>query len=117
MAEGKVKPGQYFILKFDFSTVERSPNVDATAQHLKICISQTFKEFYNTYVTYLGEDAKTLIDPDSPALSLRQCVGRVNSAIQKSGDESLTGIQGVRTDCPPYSILKLNFSSPDILAC
>lgn|SRR5271154_7046530 len=99
MAEGKVKPGQYFILKFDFSTVERSPDVDAAARYLKMSISQTFEEFYNTYVTYLGEDAKTLIDPDSPALSLRRCVERVNSAIQKSGDESLTDIQGVRIDC------------------
>ena len=99
IAEGKVKPGQYFVLKFDFSTVDRSPDVNIAARNLKMSISQTFEEFYNTYVTYLCEDAKTLIDPDSPVLSLRRCVERVKSAIQKRGDEALAGIQGVRIDC------------------
>src|SRR5271154_540971 len=99
MTEGKVKPGEYFILKFDFSTVERSQDINDAARYLKKAISQAFEVFYETYVTYLGEDAIKLIDPDSPAISLERCVGRVNSAIQKGDDESLTDIQGVRTDC------------------
>jgi hypothetical protein len=99
ITEGKVKPGQYFILEFDFSTVERSQDINDAARYLKEAISDAFEVFYETYVTYLGEDAINLIDPDSPALSLDRCVERVNSAIRKRGDESLTDVQGVRMDC------------------
>ena len=99
IAEGKVKPGQYFILKFDFSKAERSQDINDAARNLKKTITRAFEVFYKTYVTYLGEDAIKLIDPDSPTISLKRCVSRVNSAIQKGDDESLTDIQGVRTDC------------------
>src|SRR5271154_5307741 len=94
MTEGKVKPGEYFILKFDFSTVERSQDINDAARYLKEAISGAFEVFYETYVTYLGEDAINLISPDSPARSLKRCVRRVNSVIRK-----LTDIKGVRMDC------------------
>jgi len=96
MTEGKVEPGQYFILMFDFSMAERSPDINDAARYLKKAISRAFEVFYKTYAAYLGEGAINLIDPDSPAVSLERCVEKVNSAIQ---NEPLTDIKGVRTDC------------------
>jgi hypothetical protein len=106
IAEGKVKPGQYFVLKFDFSAVERSPDVRDAVRHLKNAISLSFEDFYDIYFTYLGDDAKNLIDPNSPAVSLRRCVKKVNSVISKAREEGaperskpLADIQGVRIYC------------------
>ena len=115
IAAGKMKPGQYFILKFDFSRIARSPDDKAADRSLKNSINGSFRRFYNTYGEHLGEDANSLINPDEPSQSLEQCVEKVNSAIQKRGNEALAGIQGVSVDCSLTLNLELN--STDLFTC
>ena len=109
--DGRVTPGQFFILKADFSLVNRSPNIDKAHKSLQDTIADSFWAFYRAYSTYFGESEKELLEniaPENPARSLRNCVHLVQKAISKardSGDERLAGIQGVRIDCSISSSL------------
>ena len=96
-----MKPGQFFILKFDFSSVNRSPDIGEANRSLKDTMAGSFRDFYRTYSAYLGGDKKELLKNivlGNPADSLHRCVGLVQDAIS-SGEERLAGIQGVRIDC------------------
>jgi hypothetical protein len=84
-----VKPGQFFILKFDFSCVNRSPDIDNALQSLNRTMAGSFKEFYKTYSTYLGGDEEKLLKLivlERPAESLRRCVRLVQKAISEGRD-------------------------------
>lgn len=100
-------PGQFFVLKFDFSSANRSPDVNEANRSLKACISWYIKTFYTTYATYLDKDESELsknIDPEDPATSLGLCVELVNNLLVKAreqGDERLAQVQGVRIDLLP----------------
>ena len=97
-------PGQFFILKFDFSRVNRSPDIDKAHRSLERTIASSFRTFYETYSTYLGGDEEKLLKNivlEDPAENLLRCVSLVQKAISKlrdSGKERLAGIQGVRID-------------------
>ena len=118
-----MKPGQYFILKFDFSTVERSLDANDAAQYLQKSINQSFEAFYKTYSKCPSEDAKNLINPDSPTSSLEECVWWVNDAISKAqekGDKALAGVQGVRMAsffCLVLLVLTTEYLSTDLPPC
>lgn len=111
--DGRVTPGQFFILKVDFSLVNRSPNIAKAHQSLQDTIADSFWAFYKTYSTYLGKDEKELLEniaPENPARSLRRCVDLVQEVISKArdgGEERLAGIQGVRIDCSFISSLRM----------
>ena len=104
-----MSPGQFFVLKFDFSPVNRSPNIDEVDQYLKKNIATSFRTFYKTYSIYLDEnaDADKLfknIDPRNPASSLVNCTELVHDVISKArerGEERLAGIQGVSNRAAP----------------
>ena len=51
-------PGQFFVLRLDFSSVNISPSIDEANLFLKDTIAESFETFYETYTTYLGEDAE-----------------------------------------------------------
>ena len=73
ISKGKVTPGQFFVLKFDFSAVNHSPNLIKTNESLKASITQLCEKLYITYSTYLGEDEEELfknIVPGDPACSV-----------------------------------------------
>ena len=109
--DGRVTPGRFFILKLDFSRVNRSPNIDKAHQSLQNTIADSFRRFYTTYSTYFGEDEKELLEniaPENPARSLLRCAGLVRKVISKardSGKERLAGIKGVRIDCSFIGLL------------
>lgn len=111
--DGRVTPGQFFILKVDLSLVDRSPNIAKAHQSLEDTIADSFWAFYKTYSTYLGGDGKELLEniaPQNPARSLCRCVDLVQKAISKardSGEERLAGVQGVRIDCSVISSLRM----------
>jgi hypothetical protein len=108
-----VTPGQFFILKVDFSLVDRSPNITHAHQSLQDTIADSFWEFYKTYSTYFAKDEKELLEniaPENPARSLRRCVDLVQEVISKardSGEERLANIQGVRIDYSFISSLRM----------
>jgi len=97
-----VTPGQYFTLTFNFSTVNRSPNLEQADRSLKHSLALSIESFYQRYSIYWGGDVSelsNLIDPEDPALSLQKCARWVNKLLetaQESGDRRLANVQGVR---------------------
>lgn len=106
IAEGRVMPGQFFIWKMDFSTLNRSPNIVEAKEELKQFLNLSFERFYNTYATYLGRNVTDLcgkINDKSPNANLERFIWLVQDAIaqaRKRGNKQLTGVQGVRIDYP-----------------
>ena len=95
-------PGQYFVLKIDFSRATRNLNIAGADKSLRRMISWALKRFCDTYTMYLGEDASKEIDPDDPADGLITCVTLVNKALEDArqrGDKALADVQGVGMTC------------------
>jgi len=99
-----VTPGQFFILKFDFSSVYRGPNINKANQSLQACINCSLETFYSTYASYWDRDESELyknIYPEDPVHSLRACSRVVTNLLEnaKERDNSrLASIKGVRTN-------------------
>jgi hypothetical protein len=108
--EGKVKPGQYFVLKFDFSKARSDQNLtEANAQLIKF-LNASIMNFYDTYASYLDKDLTNLcrtIDSDTPTISLESCVRRVHSAIMR--DRRLAALQGVYLLVDEYDAFPNNY--------
>ncbi len=106
-------PGQYFILRFDFSDVSRDSNPELAALSLKDSMTASFKKFYNMYATYLGENASKLyenINSRDPANSLTNCILSVDRVLTnpKESREDLAGVQGVRYNLSFRQIAPMN---------
>jgi hypothetical protein len=97
----KYKPGQYFVLKFDFSTINASPNLEKANQNVIARLNSSIKKFYKAYAAYLGEDFADLcqyIDSTNPENSLESCAGLVQEALsraQEQKNEQLIGVRGI----------------------
>jgi len=93
---GNVKPGQYFVLKFDFSEVRPNPNLTEANETLIKFLNSSLEKFYGTYAAYLGRNFADLcqkIDSKEPNISLRWCAQSVQDAIKHDG--RLAGIEGI----------------------
>jgi hypothetical protein len=79
----KYKPGQYFVLRFDFSPIRCSPDLAEADRNLIKSLNSSFEEFYETYATYLDEDITSLCGNNSedPSLSLQKCNRVVHRAL------------------------------------
>jgi hypothetical protein len=94
--EGKVKPGQYFVLKFDFSKINPDPDLTKADEALIKILNSSIKWFYKEYTAYLGRNSEALcqgIDSEDPNISLERCAQSVRRAIKN--DEQLAGIEGI----------------------
>jgi len=96
-------PGQYLILNFDFSRIDRSPPMEKATQSLAQEINRTLLRFKRTYVDYLGEsfalETSHFID-SNPVLNLGILIAAVDDAlgdIHNKGDKNhpLFGVKGV----------------------
>jgi len=94
--ERKVKPGQYFVLKFDFSKINPHPDPTKANEALIKILNSSIKWFYQDYTAYLGGNSEALyqgIDSEYPNVSLAECVKSVRDAVKN--DEQLAGIEGI----------------------
>jgi len=94
--QGKVKHGQYFVLKFDFSTITAHRDFTEAYEALIRSLNSSIETFYTKYATYLGETFAELcqkIDSKDPNTNLKRCVNSVRRAIEN--DERLAGIEGI----------------------
>jgi hypothetical protein len=100
---GKLKPGQYLVLEFDFSRVTRTPKIAEFVEFLRGEINHGLSEFKLKYTKDLGESfasATSAFRENDPVGNLRELIGAVDHAledIQESGDEDhpLWDVQGV----------------------
>ena len=107
--EGKVIPGQYFVLKFDFSKIDPSSDLTQAHKTLVVFLNSTLKRFYKTYATYLSERCGN-IDSERPNESLHNCVELVRNAIKY--DERLDGIKGIYVLVDEYDSFTNNYLEP-----
>jgi hypothetical protein len=111
----KYKPGQYFVLRFDFSTIHCSPDLAEADRNLIKSLNEGIKEFYQTYATHLGEDVTSLcgnIDSEDPSLSLQRCnrlVQRVLSRAREQKNGPLAGVQGIYLLVDEYDAFTNNY--------
>ena len=97
----KCKPGQYFVLTFDFSYITANPDLDVANENLITALNSSILSFYETYAAYLDEDVTRLcgyIHSQNPSESFRRCdrlVHRALSQARKGSNEKLDGVQGI----------------------
>jgi hypothetical protein len=111
----KYKPGQYFVLRFDFSTMNASPNPAEANQDVIERLNSSIKIFYQTYAAYLGEDVADLcqnIDSTRPQTCLENCAILVQNALsraRKQKNEQLAGIRGIYVLVDEYDAFANNY--------
>jgi len=108
-----VKPGQYFVLKFDFSKINPNPDLTKAHEALIQMLNSSIKRFYKEYTAYLGGNSEALcqgINSDNPTVSLDRCVHSVRRAMQN--DEQLAGIEGVYVLVDEYDAFPNNYLEP-----
>ena len=114
----KYQPGQYFVLKFDFSPIEASPDLAEANQNLIVSLNSSFEDFYETYATYLDDDAASLcgnIDSKRPGISLQKCnrlVKRALSRAREQENEHLASVQGIYLLVDEYDAFTNNYLEP-----
>jgi hypothetical protein len=107
-------------LKFDFSLSDYSSNIEEAGHFLKDSISQSLETFYETYSTYLGEDANELcknLIPEKPVYNLRRCVRLVQKVLSKKRNEQLASVQGIYLLVDGYDTFTNKFLQPDTGYC
>jgi Predicted AAA-ATPase len=108
--EGKVKPGQYFVLKFDFSKVRPNPDITEANETLTKFLNSSLITFYQTYAAYLDRNFADLcqeIDSKEPNISLQRCCESVQGAIEQGG--RLSGIEGIYVIVDEYDAFSNHF--------
>jgi hypothetical protein len=113
----KYEPGQYFVLRFDFSPIQASPDLAKADRNLIKSLNSSFKDFYETYAKYLDEDVTSLcgnIDSESPSISLQECNRLVQRALSRARareqeNEQLAGVQGIYLLVDEYDAFTNNY--------
>jgi hypothetical protein len=98
-----VQPGQYLILRFDFSRAARPPDIDKSVKSLEREINRGLSKFMLVYTKNLGESFASITSgfvQDDPAGNLTDLVEAVDLALQDihdrgKKDHPLWGVQGV----------------------
>jgi len=106
----KVNPGQYFVLKFDFSQINASPDLTEANEKLIKFLNTSVESFYDTYIEYLGGNIADLsqnIDSSEPNISLLRCVKSVRNAIKQ--DDQLASIEGIYLLVDEYDAFPNNY--------
>jgi len=101
--DGKIRPGQYLVLEFNFSNIIRSPKLDVAAQFLMDEINGSLQEFISTYARYLGESFTSRVsrftnrNPTEDLYTLVEAVHHTLRGIRKKDDKShpLFSVRGV----------------------
>jgi hypothetical protein len=111
--EKKVNPGQYFVLKFDFSEINPRPGLTEADEELTEFLNSSVKVFYETYAAYLGGSIAELrqnINNDNPNVGLRWCAQSVRKAIKQ--DDRLAGVKGIYMLVDEYDAFPNNYLEP-----
>ena len=111
--EKYVEPGQYFVLKFDFSQINPHPDLTEANETLIKFLNCSLETFYGRYTAYLGGNFTELcqgIDSKRPNLSLEECCRSVQRAIKN--DEQLAGIEGIYVLVDEYDAFPNNYLDP-----
>jgi hypothetical protein len=110
----KYKPGQYFVLKFDFfSPFQVAQILQRQDRKLIKSLNFSIESFYKTYATYLDDGVTSLydhIDGERPDISLQKCSGLVEDALSRN--EQLAGARGIYMLVDEYDAFTNNYLKP-----
>ncbi|KAF8984472.1 hypothetical protein BGZ46_007936 [Entomortierella lignicola] len=116
----KVISGQYLILAFDFSKVDRSPDLNTAQNNLRDMINSAIENFYQVYAPYLGNKSSVQliqdkITPDNSVQSLDRCVNLVREALNGvvRTDNPLYGVKGIYLLADEYDAFSNEYLDPD----
>ncbi|KAF9343657.1 hypothetical protein BGX34_006514, partial [Mortierella sp. NVP85] len=116
---GKITPGQYLIMSFDFSAIDRSPDLEVARKSLSGMIVNSIKAFYTTYGPYLGDKSSDqLIErnvTEDPIESLGACVTLVEAALNLVMDleDPLFGVKGIYLLADEYDAFSNEYLDPN----
>ena len=113
--KGKVTPGQYLVLSFDFAKLYPSDDLKVTELELSEMMINSIKAFYQTYASYLGNDTskqliRELVDSNSATSSLTECVRVVQEALRAAegvSNHRLADVKGVSDKLPLPRLVEL----------
>ncbi|KAF9339225.1 hypothetical protein BGZ91_006667 [Linnemannia elongata] len=100
VTNNRVSPGQFFVLQFDFSALDRSRDRSEAKHNLNLMLNESIMQFYRTYESYLRMSTEYLIGnfiKDNAAASLTACVNVVHNTLAsvKSPEDPLSRIKGI----------------------
>ncbi|KAF9087882.1 hypothetical protein BGX27_002838, partial [Mortierella sp. AM989] len=87
-AHNRVFSGRYFVLQFDFSSVDRSQEREVASHSLNLMLNSSIEQFYRTYEPYLRMSADYLIEnliKDDAIVSLHECMNIVFNILTSVG--------------------------------
>ncbi|KAF9538374.1 hypothetical protein EC957_006867 [Mortierella hygrophila] len=98
--KGHLNPGRYFVLRFDFSAVNRSPDRKEVRNNLNLTLNESIKQSYRVFEPYLRMSADYLIEnfiENTAAASLTACVNVVHNTLAsaKRPEDPLSMIKGI----------------------
>jgi hypothetical protein len=105
----------YFVLRFDFSTITASSDLELARENLIASLNSSFEDFYETYATYLGGDVADLcqnIDRGAPNLSLKKGNRLVQNALSRAENEQLAGVRGIYLLIDEYDAFTNSYLEP-----
>ncbi|KIX01367.1 uncharacterized protein Z518_09092 [Rhinocladiella mackenziei CBS 650.93] len=111
--ERKVSPGKYFVLTFDFSRINASPDLTEANKALVNFLNDAIENFYRRYAAYLGGNFTALcqhINSEAPNTSLVRCAKVVGDAIEQ--DDRLAGIERIYVLVDEYDAFPNNYIKP-----
>ncbi|KAG9063512.1 hypothetical protein KI688_004396 [Linnemannia hyalina] len=115
--KGHLNPGRYFVLQFDFSAVDRSPDRKEARHNLDLMLNASIKQFYRIYEPYLRMSADYLIEnfiKNTAAASLTACVNVVHNILanNKSPEDPLSMIKGIYLMADEYDSYSNDYLVP-----
>jgi hypothetical protein len=105
-----VSPGQYFVLKLNFSEIRPSLDPKEAHENLVEFFNSSLETFYGTYAGYLGGKSTCSWGRDNPNVSFQSCADAVRCAIQQ--DERLGCIKGIYVLVDEYDAFPSNYLGP-----
>ncbi|KAF9103236.1 hypothetical protein BGX27_010669, partial [Mortierella sp. AM989] len=114
----RVFPGNYFVLQFDFSCVDRSQDREVARRSLNLMLNGSIKQFYTTYEPYLRKSADHLIQDlikDDATASLGKCVNVVHNILTRveNPDDPLSKIKGIYLMADEYDSYSNDYLIPN----
>ncbi|RPA90217.1 DUF1703-domain-containing protein [Choiromyces venosus 120613-1] len=119
--KNRVTPGEYMILKFNFASVDRTPDLNKAAQELALNIIGNLEQFYRTYHPYLGGSLDQLISKNinqgsaiSSLITLVRIVDYTLQEVKNGGDTEhpLANVKGIYLLADEYDAFSNEYMDP-----
>jgi hypothetical protein len=106
----KMRPGEYFVLKFGLSVIQSSSDPKEAHKKLVKVLNDSLKTFYDEYAAYLGGNLTDVYGTNDPELRLPKCAESVRKAVGQSRQPG--AVKGICMLVDGYDAIPNNFLNP-----